>query len=141
MKWICVTTLRTLIGETTLVELLTSQKSFMEDMVRMIDTATEKWGVEVTSVEISDIDLPDNIRRVMGAQAEAKREKAARVVIADGEVLAAEALAKAAGILDSSPGSLQLRYLQTLREIGTENNTTIVFPLPIELLGGLGLKE
>ncbi len=128
------TTLRSVCGQAELDELLAERDRINQQLQEIIDLQTEPWGVKVRSVEVKQIDLPQEMQRVMAKQAEAEREKRAKVVLADGEFQAAQRLADASRVLGSEPLGLQLRYLQTLAEIAGENNSTTVFPLPIDLL-------
>ena len=128
------TTLRNVLGQSELDELLAERKKINRDLQVIIDEQTERWGVKVTAVEIKDVELPATMQRAMAKQAEAEREKRAKVIHADGELLASTKLAQAAEVIGSQPAALQLRYLQTLTEIAVEKNSTIVFPLPLDLL-------
>lgn len=131
------TTLRNVLGQSELDELLSQRKKINEELQSIIDEHTEQWGVKVTAVEIKDIELPVTMQRAMAKQAEAEREKRAKIIHAEGEFQASNQLAKAAGVIGSEPGALQLRYLQTLTEIAVEKNSTIIFPLPMDLIGPL----
>src|SRR5713101_6423343 len=128
------TTLRSVGGQTELDELLSQRDKLNARIQEIVDLQTEPWGVKVTLVELKNIDLPQDMQRAIAAQAEAERERRAKVIAAEGEFQAAQRLAEAAEIMGHSPITLQLRYLQTLAEIATEHNSTIVFPLPIDLL-------
>ena len=128
------TTLRNVLGQSELDELLAQRTKVNRDLQAIIDEHTERWGVKVTAVEIKDIDLPSGMQRAMAKQAEAEREKRAKVIHADGELQASAALAQAANVISSQPSALQLRYLQTLTEIAVEKNSTIIFPLPLDLV-------
>jgi regulator of protease activity HflC (stomatin/prohibitin superfamily) len=128
------TTLRSLLGEVSLDELLAEREKLSQRLREIIDTSTEPWGVEVTSVELKSVDLPEQIQRAMGKQAEAEREKRAKVIAAEGELMASQQLLEAADKISQNPVAIQMRYLQTLAEIAVEKNSTIVFPLPVELL-------
>src|SRR5881398_3114682 len=128
------TTLRNVLGQSELDELLAQRNKINRDLQAIIDEHTERWGVKVTAVEIKDIELPASMQRAMAKQAEAEREKRAKVIHAEGEWLASTQLAQAAEVIGSQPVSLQLRYLQTLTEIAVEKNSTIIFPLPIDLV-------
>jgi regulator of protease activity HflC (stomatin/prohibitin superfamily) len=128
------TTLRNILGQHELDEILAERDKIGVALQRIIDEATDAWGVKVSAVEIKDIELPEVMRRAMARQAEAERERRAKVIAADGEFQASQKLHEAAQVLGQTPAALQLRYLQTLVEIGVENATTIVFPLPIDLL-------
>jgi len=130
------TTLRSILGEVSLDELLAEREKLSQRLREIIDTSTEPWGVEVTSVELKSVDLPDQIQRAMGKQAEAEREKRAKVIAAEGELLASQQLLEAADKISQNPVAIQMRYLQTLTEIAVEKNSTIVFPLPMELMKG-----
>jgi regulator of protease activity HflC (stomatin/prohibitin superfamily) len=128
------TTLRNVLGQSELDELLSERERINRATQAIIDEHTEPWGVKVTAVEVKDVELPTTMQRVMARQAEAEREKRARVLLAQGEYQAAQTLADAAALIAKEPAALQLRYLQTLIEIGVDKNTTIVFPLPIDLV-------
>lgn len=128
------TTLRSVLGEVSLDELLADREKLSQRLRQIIDTATEPWGIEVTAVELKSVDLPEQIQRAMGKQAEAEREKRAKVIAAEGELMASQQLLEAAEKVSQNPVAIQMRYLQTLSEISAEKNSTIVFPLPIELL-------
>jgi regulator of protease activity HflC (stomatin/prohibitin superfamily) len=128
------TTLRNVLGQSELDELLAERKKINRDLQAIIDEQTERWGVKVTAVEIKDVELPATMQRAMAKQAEAEREKRAKVIHAQGELLASTQLAQAAEVIGSQPSALQLRYLQTLTEIAVEKNSTIIFPLPIDLI-------
>ena len=128
------TTLRNVLGQSELDELLVERNKINRDLQAIIDEHTERWGVKVTAVEIKDVELPATMQRAMAKQAEAEREKRAKVIHAEGELLASAQLAQAAEVIGSQPTALQLRYLQTLTEIAVEKNSTIVFPLPIDLI-------
>jgi regulator of protease activity HflC (stomatin/prohibitin superfamily) len=128
------TTLRSVCGQAELDELLAERESINQKLQEIIDLQTEPWGVKVRAVEVKQIDLPVDMQRAMAKQAEAEREKRAKVIHADGEFGAAQRLADAARVLAGEESALQLRYLQTLSEISTENTTTIVFPIPIDIL-------
>ena len=128
------TTLRSVCGQAELDELLAEREAINQKLQEIIDLQTEPWGVKVRAVEVKQIDLPVEMQRAMARQAEAEREKRAKVIHADGEHLAAEKLAQAAAVLESQESALQLRYLQTLAEIATEGNSTTIFPVPIDIL-------
>jgi regulator of protease activity HflC (stomatin/prohibitin superfamily) len=134
------TTLRSVLGEVELDELLSHRDILNAKVQDILDKHTEPWGVKVVNVEVKQVDLPESMLRAMAKQAEAEREKRAKLIHADGEFAAAQRLADAAKVLATEPVTLQLRYLQTLTEIGTEKNTTIVFPLPIDIIAGLADK-
>ena len=129
------TTLRSVLGQSSLDELLSEREKINAELQRIIDEQTEPWGVKVSIVEVKDVELPQSMQRAMARQAEAEREKRAKIIHAEGEFQASKQLGEAAAVIAQEPIALQLRYLQTLSEIGTEKNTTVVFPLPIELLG------
>jgi regulator of protease activity HflC (stomatin/prohibitin superfamily) len=127
------TTLRSVVGQAELDQLL-AERDHLNDIVRrIIDEGTDPWGIDVTAVEIKDIDLPQEMQRAMARQAEAERERRAKVINAEGELQASEKLAQAASVLQQQPAAIQLRYLQTVSEIATENNSTTLFPIPIDL--------
>jgi len=128
------TTLRNVVGQSDLEDLLAHRDKINEKLQSLIDEGTEPWGIKVSMVEVRDVELPDTMQRAMAAQAEAERERRAKVVHAQGEYEAAQKLADAAKVIASQPSALQLRYLQTLGTISTERTNTIVFPLPIELI-------
>jgi regulator of protease activity HflC (stomatin/prohibitin superfamily) len=128
------TTLRNVLGQSELDELLAQRDKINRELQAIIDEHTERWGVKVTAVEIKDVELPVTMQRAMAKQAEAEREKRAKIIHAQGELQASSQLAQAANIIGSQPSALQLRYLQTLTEIAVEKNSTIVFPLPLDLI-------
>ncbi len=128
------TTLRNVLGQSELDELLAQRNRMNQELQTIIDEHTERWGVKVTAVEIKDIELPSTMQRAMAKQAEAEREKRAKVIHAQGELQASAQLAQAAGVIGAQPSALQLRYLQTLTEIAVEKNSTIIFPLPLDLI-------
>jgi len=134
------TTLRSILGQQELDELLSEREKFNQALQQVIDRTTETWGVKVTNVEVKNVDLPQDMQRAIARQAEAERERRAKIIAAEGEFQASAKLAEAAEVLNRQPAAITLRYLQTLIEIGVEKNTTIVFPLPIDLLGSLGAK-
>jgi regulator of protease activity HflC (stomatin/prohibitin superfamily) len=127
------TTLRSVCGQVELDELLSEREKINAQIQEILDLDTEPWGIKVSKVEVKDIDLPDEMKRAMAKQAEAERERRSKVINAEGEYQAARKLAEAAEIIEKSPIALQLRYLQTLREVATENNSTTLFPIPIDL--------
>jgi regulator of protease activity HflC (stomatin/prohibitin superfamily) len=131
------TTLRSVLGQASLDDLLSQRDSINAKLQEIIDRQTEPWGIKVTSVEVRDVSLPDSMKRAMAKQAEAERERRAKVVNAEGEFQAAEKMAQAAAVISKEPMALQLRYLQTMREMSNEHSSTIFMPLPIELFGGL----
>jgi regulator of protease activity HflC (stomatin/prohibitin superfamily) len=128
------TTLRSVLGQSDLDELLSERERINQRLQQIIDEQTEPWGVKVTTVEIKDVELPAGMQRAMARQAEAERERRAKVINAEGEYQAAERLAQAGRVMAQEPATLQLRFLQTLAEVATEKNSTIVFPVPIDLL-------
>lgn len=128
------TTLRSVLGQAELDELLSAREKINHELQQIIDEQTDKWGIKVTMVEVKHVDLPPEMQRAMAKQAEAERERRAKVIHADGEFQASQTLANAAEIMATHPQALQLRYLQTLSEIATENNSTIIFPLPMDLI-------
>jgi regulator of protease activity HflC (stomatin/prohibitin superfamily) len=128
------TTLRSVLGQSDLDHLLTERDKLNARLQEIIDEQTEPWGVKVSVVEIKDVEIPPNMQRAMARQAEAERERRAKVIAAEGEFQASEKLAQAAEILSRNPAAIQLRYLQTLAEIATEKNSTTVFPIPIDLI-------
>jgi regulator of protease activity HflC (stomatin/prohibitin superfamily) len=127
------TTLRNILGQHELDEILAQREKIGTSLQKIIDEATDAWGIKVSAVEIKDIELPEVMRRAMARQAEAERERRAKVISADGEFQSSQKLHEAAQVLAQTPSAMQLRYLQTLVEIGVHNSTTVVFPLPIEL--------
>jgi regulator of protease activity HflC (stomatin/prohibitin superfamily) len=127
------TTLRSVLGEVELDELLSDREKINGVLKKIIDERTDMWGIEVSAVEVKDVDLPDQMKRAMARQAEAERERRAKVIAAQGELQASETLAQAARTLAREPSAIQLRYLQTVAEIAAENNSTTIFPIPIEL--------
>lgn len=127
------TTLLSVLGQVELDELLADRRKVNDILKQIIDERTDFWGIEVSAVEIKDVQLPDGMRRAIAKQAEAERERRAKVISAQGELQASETLAQAARMLQSEPASLQLRYLQTLTEVAAENNSTTIFPIPIDL--------
>jgi regulator of protease activity HflC (stomatin/prohibitin superfamily) len=128
------TTLRAALGQATLDELLANREKINQNLQKIIDEQTEPWGIKVAVVEIKDVELPTTMQRAMAKQAEAEREKRAKIINADGEFQASQTLANAAQVISSQKGALQLRFLQTMVEIGSEKNTTILLPFPIELI-------
>lgn len=129
------TTLRSVVGRADLDTLLAHRADLNEDLARSIDVQTQPWGVQVNVVEIKDVEIPQSMQRAMAREAEAERERRAKVINAHGELQASEELAQAAETLSRAPASLQLRYLQTLLELGADQNSTVVFPLPIDIIG------
>ena len=132
------TTLRSVLGEVELDELLSQRDKLNARLQSILDQHTSAWGVKVTMVEVKQVDLPEQMIRAIGRQAEAERERRAKIIHAEGEYMAAEKLAMAAELIQRQPAAIQLRYLQTLVEIGSEKNTTVVFPLPLDILSSLG---
>ena len=124
------TTLRSVVGQFELDEILSEREKVNAKLQQILDQDTEPWGIKVTKVEVKQVDIPETMQRAIARQAEAERERRAKVIHADGEFQASAKLAEAAAVLETQPASIQLRYLQTLTEIGVEKNTTIVFPLP-----------
>ncbi len=135
------TTLRSVVGQSELDELLIHRDKINESLQKIIDEKTDPWGIKVSAVEIKEVVLPEELKRAMARQAETERERRAKIINAEGEFQAAEKLSQAAHIIAENPIALQLRYLQTLGDISAENATTIVFPLPLELLQFLKSKE
>jgi regulator of protease activity HflC (stomatin/prohibitin superfamily) len=131
------TTLRSILGKADLDTLLGEREKLNEDLQQIIDDQTEPWGIKVTTVEIKDVEIPEDMQRAIARQAEAERERRAKIINAEGEFQAAAKLADAADVISRNPVTIQLRYLQTLLEIGGEQNSTVVFPLPIDLVGPL----
>jgi regulator of protease activity HflC (stomatin/prohibitin superfamily) len=128
------TTLRSILGQSQLDDLLTKREELNTELQKVIDFQTEPWGIKVTAVEVKNVDLPEEMQRAIAKQAEAERERRAKVIHAEGEFQAAQRLTDAANIIAAAPSALQLRFLQTLTEIATEKNSTIIFPVPIDLL-------
>jgi len=133
-KLLSATTLRNVLGTKTLSETLSDRDNIAKDLKALIDSATDPWGIDIQRVEVKDVRLPQNLQRAMAAEAEASREARAKVIAAEGEQKASRALKEASDIISESPAALQLRYLQTLATISSEKNSTIVFPIPIELM-------
>ena len=131
------TTLRSVLGKAELDTLLAERERLNEDLQKIIDDQTEPWGIKVTAVEIKDVEIPEDMQHAIARQAEAERERRAKIINAEGEFQAAAKLGEAADVIGRNPVTIQLRYLQTLLEIGSEQNSTIVFPLPIDLIGPL----
>jgi regulator of protease activity HflC (stomatin/prohibitin superfamily) len=127
------TTLRSVLGKAELDQLLAERERLNEDLQKIIDEQTEPWGVKVTTVEIKDVEIPEQMQRAMARQAEAERERRAKIINSEGEYQAAQKLTDAADIISTNPATLQLRYLQTLLEMGVNQNTTIVFPIPLDM--------
>lgn len=136
------TTLRSILGQNSLDDLLSNREAINAELQKVIDLQTEPWGVKVTTVEVKNVDLPAEMQRAIAIQAQAERERRAKIIHAEGELQASAKLGEAASVISKNPIALQLRYLQTLTEIGTEKNTTIVFPLPIDIFSAfLKLSE
>ena len=131
------TTLRSVLGEVELDELLAHRDKINTRLQSILDTHTSPWGVKVTNVEVKQVDMPESMLRAMAKQAEAEREKRSKIIHAEGEFSAAQRLVDAAGLLAQQPVAVQLRYLQTLTEIGVEKNTTVVFPVPVDFFSGI----
>jgi regulator of protease activity HflC (stomatin/prohibitin superfamily) len=131
------TTLRNVIGQSELDDLLAHREKVNDQLQRIIDEQTEPWGIKVALVEVKDVELPQTMQRAMAKQAEAEREKRAKIIHAEGEFAAAQQLAEAAHVIGSQPATLQLRFLQTLTEIAVEKNSTIIFPVPIDMISSL----
>ena len=131
------TTLRSVLGQAELDDLLAERERLNHQLQTILDTQTDPWGIKVSAVEVKHVDLPQDMQRAMARQAEAEREKRAKIIHAAGELNASEKLSQAAAVLDSVSGAMTLRYLQTLTDIAAEKNSTIIFPLPIELMGML----
>jgi regulator of protease activity HflC (stomatin/prohibitin superfamily) len=128
------TTLRSVLGQAELDDLLASRDRLNQQLQQILDNQTDPWGIKVSAVEVKHVDLPENMQRAMARQAEAEREKRAKIIHAEGELIASEKLSQAAAVLGTEAGAMQLRYLQTLNEIAAEQNSTIIFPLPVQLL-------
>jgi regulator of protease activity HflC (stomatin/prohibitin superfamily) len=128
------TTLRSILGQAELDDLLAERERLNQQLQQILDSQTDPWGIKVSSVEVKHVDLPQDMQRAMARQAEAEREKRAKIIHAEGELIASDKLAQAAAIIDRQPAAMTLRYLQTLTEIAAEQNSTIIFPLPIELM-------
>jgi regulator of protease activity HflC (stomatin/prohibitin superfamily) len=128
------TTLRSILGQSELDELLSHREKINEELQKIIDSQTDPWGIKVSAVEVKHVDLPPEMQRAMARQAEAERERRAKVIHAEGELQASQKLAEAARMLSSDPAAIQLRYLQTLVEVAAENNSTTIFPVPIDIL-------
>ena len=128
------TTLRSVLGQVELDGLLSEREHLNQTLQKLLDTQTDPWGIKVSAVEVKHVDLPQDMQRAMARQAEAEREKRAKIIHAEGELIASEKLSQAAAVIGREPGAMTLRYLQTLNEIAAEQNSTIVFPLPMDLL-------
>jgi regulator of protease activity HflC (stomatin/prohibitin superfamily) len=132
------TTLRSVLGQAELDDLLSERERLNSQLQQILDSQTDPWGIKVSAVEVKHVDLPEDMRRAMARQAEAEREKRAKIIHAEGESIASEKLSQAAAIIQREQGAMTLRYLQTLNEIAAEQNSTIIFPLPIDLFTSLG---
>jgi len=135
------TTLRNVLGQSELDELLTQREKLNQMLQKIIDEHTDPWGVKVSTVEIKEVELAEEMKRSMAAQAEAERERRAKIIHAEGELQASEKLAQAASVIGREPSAIQLRFLSTLTEIASEKNSTILFPIPIEFLRAFGSRE
>ena len=135
------TTLRSVLGQVDLDDLLSRREHLNQELQQILDQRTDPWGVKVSAVEVKHVDLPENMQRAMARQAEAEREKRAKIIHAGGELQASQELSQAAAVISSEPMAITLRYLQTLTEIAAEKNSTIIFPLPMELLNMLKAKQ
>jgi regulator of protease activity HflC (stomatin/prohibitin superfamily) len=139
------TTLRSVLGQSELDELLAHREEINQKLQRIIDEQTEPWGIKVSIVEVKDVELPDTMKRAMARQAEAEREKRAKIIHAEGEFQASQTLRQAASVISEEPAAIQLRYLQTLTEIAVEKNSTIIFPVPLDFVkafvGGVEKKS
>ena len=135
------TTLRSVLGQQELDDLLTNREKINQSLQQILDQHTEAWGIKVSAVEIKNVDIPQDMQRAIARQAEAERERRAKIISAEGEFQAAQKLAEASNIISQNPVALQLRYLQTLVEISSENSQTIVFPLPVEILKALTARN
>lgn len=129
------TTLRSILGQAELDELLSKREKINRELADVIDELTDPWGVKVTVVEIKDVEIPQSMQRALAAQAEAERDRRAKIINAEGELQASQKLTEAAHVMSGAPAAIQLRYLQTLREIATEQNSTILFPIPMDIIG------
>jgi regulator of protease activity HflC (stomatin/prohibitin superfamily) len=135
------TTLRSVLGQVELDDLLSQREKLNADLQHILDHRTDPWGIKVSAVEVKHVDLPPDMQRAMGRQAEAEREKRAKIIHAEGELEASAKLSQAAAVIATEPVTVTLRYLQTLTEIASEKNSTIIFPLPMELINLIGRKE
>merc|ERR1712062_961232 len=140
-KLLASTTLRTILGTKSLSEILSDREVISQDILFNIDRATDPWGVKVERVEVKDVSLPHSLQRAMAAEAEAAREARAKVIAAEGEMKASKALKEASDVISDSPSALQLRYLQTLTHISSEKNSTIIFPLPIDMMNNFMTRK
>jgi len=135
------TTLRSVLGQAELDDLLAQRERLNQQLQHILDNETEPWGIKVSSVEVKNVDLPQEMQRAMARQAEAERERRAKIIHADGELQASEKLAAAAAVIEREPAAMTLRYLQTLTEIASEQNSTILFPIPIEMMRFLSAAQ
>ena len=135
------TTLRSVLGQVELDDLLSQREKLNHDLQHILDQRTDPWGIKVSAVEVKHVDLPPDMQRAMARQAEAEREKRAKIIHAEGELEASAKLSQAAAVIATEPVTVTLRYLQTLTEIASEKNSTIIFPLPMELINLIGRKE
>jgi len=135
------TTLRSVLGQVELDDLLSQREKLNQDLQHILDQHTDPWGIKVSAVEVKHVDLPPDMQRAMARQAEAEREKRAKIIHAEGELQASEKLSQAAAVIATEPVTITLRYLQTLTEIASEKNSTIIFPLPMDLVNLIGRKE
>jgi regulator of protease activity HflC (stomatin/prohibitin superfamily) len=135
------TTLRSVLGQVELDDLLSQREKLNQDLQHILDQRTDPWGIKVSAVEVKHVDLPPDMQRAMARQAEAEREKRAKIIHAEGELQASEKLRDAAAIISTQPATITLRYLQTLTEIASEKNSTIIFPLPVELINMIGQRR
>ena len=135
------TTLRSVLGQVELDDLLSQREKLNADLQHILDHRTDPWGIKVSAVEVKHVDLPPDMQRAMARQAEAEREKRAKIIHAEGELEASAKLSQAAAVIATEPVTVTLRYLQTLTEIASEKNSTIIFPLPMELINMIGRKE
>jgi regulator of protease activity HflC (stomatin/prohibitin superfamily) len=135
------TTLRSVLGQAELDDLLANRERLNHELQHILDQHTDPWGIKVSAVEVKHVDLPQDMQRAMARQAEAEREKRAKIIHAEGEMLASEKLAQAAAVINREPAAITLRYLQTLTEIASEKNSTILFPVPVELIRMLQQKD
>ena len=135
------TTLRSVLGQAELDDLLSQRERLNQELQQILDTQTDPWGIKVSAVEVKHVDLPEDMRRAMARQAEAEREKRAKIIHAEGELIASEKLSQAAAVIQKEPSAMTLRYLQTLNEIAAEQNSTIIFPLPIDIFAALTGKR
>jgi regulator of protease activity HflC (stomatin/prohibitin superfamily) len=137
MNQVAQTTLRSAIGQHELDQILIERDKINAKLKAMLDRQTESWGITVSAVEIKDVEIPQTMQRALARQAEAERERRAKIVAAEGELQAAEKLAQAAHVISSEPGAMQLRQLQTMVEVSAEKNSTLIFPIPVEIMSGI----